>query len=42
VDEANFIPYIINTLKHLPDNVSIAFKLAQRFSLKGADELFVA
>lgn len=27
--------------QHIPDNVSVAFNLAQRFSLKGADELFV-
>lgn len=41
IDEQNFIPYIINNCKHIPDNVGLAFKLAQRFQLKGADELFV-
>lgn len=41
VDEQNFIPYIMNVAKHIQDNVGIAFKLAQRFSLKGADELFI-
>lgn len=41
IDENNFIPYIMNVAKHIQDNVGIAFKLAQRFSLKGADELFI-
>lgn len=42
VDENNFIPYLMNVAKHIPDNVGLAFKLAQRYNLKGADELFVA
>jgi len=42
VDEKNFIPYLMNVAKHIPDNVGLAFKLAQRFHLPGADELFVA
>jgi len=42
IDEANFIPFIINYAKHIPDNVGVAFGLAQRFRLAGADELFVA
>jgi len=41
IDEQNFISYIINVAKHIPDNVGLAFKLAQRFHLGGADELFV-
>jgi clathrin heavy chain len=28
VDENNFIPFIINHAKHIPDNVGIAFNLA--------------
>jgi len=31
----------MNNLKHIPDNVGLAFKLAQRFALQGADDLFV-
>ena len=42
IDEQNFIPYIINYAKHIPDNVGVAFNLAQKYSLIGADELFVA
>ena len=42
VDENNFLPYLINVTKHIPDNVGLAFKLAQRYSLKGAEELFIA
>jgi len=40
IDDNNFIPFIINHAKHIPDNVGIAFNLAQRFSLRGADDLF--
>jgi clathrin heavy chain len=28
VDENNFIPYLMNVAKHIPDNVGLAFKLA--------------
>jgi clathrin heavy chain len=28
VDENNFLPYLINVTKHIPDNVGLAFKLA--------------
>lgn len=28
IDETNFIPFIINHCKHIPDNVGIAFGLA--------------
>jgi len=41
IDEQNFIPFIMNFAKHIPDNTGFAFTLAQRFSLNGADELFV-
>jgi hypothetical protein len=40
IDEQNFIPFIINYAKHIPDNVGVAFNLAQRYHLIGADELF--
>ena len=41
IDEQNFVPFIMNFAKHIPDNTGFAFTLAQRFSLNGADELFV-
>jgi len=42
VDPQSLIPYIMNQCKHIPDNVGVAFKLAQRHSLPGADDLFIA
>lgn len=42
VDAANLVSYIMNQCKHIPDNVGVAFRLAQRHSLPGADELFSA
>jgi clathrin heavy chain len=42
IDESAFIPYVINYAKHIPDNVGVAFNLAQRYHLAGADELFAA
>jgi len=42
VDENNLIPYIMNQCGHIADNVGLAFKLAQRHSLPGADDLFKA
>lgn len=42
VDSAALVPYIMNQCKHIPDNVGVAFKLAQRHSLPGADDLFSA
>lgn len=40
VEENNLIPYI-NSAGHITDNKSLSFKLAQRFHLSGADEIFV-
>jgi clathrin heavy chain len=40
VEENNLIPYI-NSCGHIPDNKQLSFKLAQRFSLPGADDLFM-
>lgn len=42
VDAANLVSYIMNACKHIPDNVGVAFRLAQRHSLPGADDLFSA
>eukprot|EP00824_Muranothrix_gubernata_P013157 TRINITY_DN2754_c0_g1_i2.p1 TRINITY_DN2754_c0_g1~~TRINITY_DN2754_c0_g1_i2.p1 ORF type:complete len:1581 (-),score=427.08 TRINITY_DN2754_c0_g1_i2:505-4755(-) len=41
IDEEKVIPYILNSCGHIPDNVGLAFKMAQRSNLPGADELFV-
>lgn len=38
IDENNIIPYILNNLK----NTELAFKLASRGGLPGADDLYVA
>mgnify|MGYP002630417057 CR=1 FL=1 len=40
VEENNLIPYI-NSSAHINDNKTLSFKLAQRFHLTGADEVFV-
>lgn len=40
VEEKNLIPYI-NSATHIPDNKNLSFKLAQRFQLSGADDLFM-
>lgn len=40
VEENNLVPYI-NSAGHITDNKQLSFKLAQRFQLNGADELFV-
>lgn len=42
VDQNAVISYIMNQCKHIPDNVGVAFKLATRHSLPGADDLFQA
>lgn len=40
VDADNLVKYVMGA-QHVPDNKTIAFKLASRFSLGGADETFV-
>ena len=40
VQEAALIPFI-NQAAHIPNNKELSFKLAQRFHLPGADDLFV-
>jgi len=40
VDENNLVPYVMNAT-HIPDSRNVAFKLAARFGLKGADEIFM-
>ena len=42
VDEQNLISYIMNKCTHITDNVGVAFKMAQRYSLPGAENLFMA
>jgi len=41
IDEQNIVPFIQNQLRNIPNNVELAIKLAQRYGLGGADELFV-
>ena len=40
VDENNLVPYVMNA-GHIADAKNVAFKLASRFSLKGADDVFM-
>ena len=40
VDENNLVSYVMNA-QHIPDQKNVAFKLASRFSLPGADEIFM-
>jgi len=40
VNEQSIIGYIMNNLVHIPNRQEIAFTLARRFGLAGADELF--
>mmetsp|Transcript_15628 Transcript_15628/g.21170 ORF Transcript_15628/g.21170 Transcript_15628/m.21170 type:complete len:228 (+) Transcript_15628:361-1044(+) len=40
VDEQNLVSYIMNA-QHIQDNRNVAFKLASRFKLPGADEIFM-
>lgn len=40
VEESNLIPFI-SSAQHIPDNKTLSFKLAQRFHLPGADDMFV-
>lgn len=41
-DENNLVNFVINNCKHIQDNVGLAFKMAQKFALPGADQLFNA
>eukprot|EP00742_Colponemidia_sp_Colp-10_P000714 GILJ01000776.1.p1 GENE.GILJ01000776.1~~GILJ01000776.1.p1 ORF type:complete len:1719 (+),score=373.80 GILJ01000776.1:96-5252(+) len=41
IDENNLIPFIQNQLRHIPDNMGLALKLATRYGFGGADDLFV-
>eukprot|EP00425_Heterocapsa_triquetra_P012914 CAMPEP_0195155382 /NCGR_PEP_ID=MMETSP0448-20130528/184129_1 /TAXON_ID=66468 /ORGANISM="Heterocapsa triquestra, Strain CCMP 448" /LENGTH=1710 /DNA_ID=CAMNT_0040194169 /DNA_START=8 /DNA_END=5137 /DNA_ORIENTATION=+ len=40
INEGNFVNYINNSLPHLVNRQDIAFTLARRFGLPGADEMF--
>jgi len=40
VDEQNLVSYVMNA-QHIPDSRNVAFKLASRFKLPGADEIFL-
>ena len=42
VDDDKMVHFIMSSCTHLPDHIGIAFKMAQRSNLPGADELFVA
>ena len=41
VEDANLVKFVMNA-QHIPDNKNIAFRMAQRYGLSGADEIFLA
>ena len=41
VEENNLVKFIMNA-QHIPEQKTVAFKLAARFGLPGADEVFMA
>jgi clathrin heavy chain len=41
VDEAQLVPHLLNTCRHIPDVVQVAFKLASRYKLPGVDGMFM-
>lgn len=41
IEEANLIPFINNMCRHIPDATSVSFRIAQRYKLGGAEELFI-
>jgi clathrin heavy chain len=41
VEEANLVKFVMNA-QHIPDNKNVAFRMAQRYGLSGADDIFVA
>ena len=41
VEEQNFVKYVMGA-SHISDNRSIAIRIASRYNLPGADEIFVA
>jgi len=40
IDENNLVSYVMNA-QHIPDQRNVAFKLASRFKLPGADDIFL-
>jgi clathrin heavy chain len=40
VDEANLVSFI-SSAQHIPNGGQLAFKLASRFGLTGADQMFI-
>ena len=40
VEENNLVPYV-NSAAHIQGNTALSFSLAKRFSLSGADDLFM-
>ena len=40
VNAENIVGFIMNVCRHIPDAPNVGFKLAQKYSLPGADELF--
>lgn len=41
VEENNLVKFVMNA-QHIPDNKNVAFRMAQRYGLTGADDIFLA
>jgi clathrin heavy chain len=41
VEENNLVKFVMNA-SHIPDNKNVAFRMAQRYGLSGADDVFMA
>lgn len=40
VEESNLVKYVMGA-QHIPDNKNVAFRMAQRYGLSGADDIFL-
>lgn len=41
VEESNLVKFVMKA-SHIPDNKNVAFRMAQRYGLSGADDIFLA
>ncbi len=42
MEPEKIVPFIMQKCSHIQDNIGLAFRMAQRFNLPGADNLFIA
>lgn len=41
VNEDQLVPYLINSCRHIPDIIQLGFKIASRYRLPGAENMFI-